>query len=1461
MKVAGINTLSHLFYNPINRSIPNHQYFFRANMNFLPLILLCIYVIISPALAIGINASKRRFRKKLYHVYRVWSGCQGLLLAIGLPLSIHSGELFWINLLGLIVWSLSPARSATVELLNLAKQRGFRAWVLSGLFFLTVLTNLQFNLWFSPPAMAATESFAAGAYIIDMGQATQTVANGLKPYGLVYELAVNRGIPVKWAIEPTKAKGGSDFIAAGKTYKGSAFIVPAAFAADAATAITTWRTTGVIVDGPLAVGFSAPIYDTITSFPRIVLDLANGSIAQSYLTNAGIPAIGNGPYGTYNTYRFATPAQLTNCDDLYAMPHADPTWATHNNLIPFNASKGYIWAACHAVNVLENIDDPGDADTAPNMNFLSTNGLVPHKNHANAVPPYTYKPIADADPVMQFIGGLDGATDNGSEQVYLPNLTSGWRPTTRIAVIDPDHPQVPPASSALSPGEAVKVAYGRGFGVASNGMVMYEGGHDHTSSGTLAEQIAAQRAFLNFALLAGTERGLDVSSTIPTNMVNGAINNVSAIATGGSGIYTYKWYSSCGGTFANSNSASTTFTAPITGASCSLRVVVSDSCSRRSINAASVLFPARIISGTVFEDVNYGGGVGRSQTTASGVGRQNATVELYDSLGTYLRNVVTDVNGKYTFTNLPDNSTYQIRVVNNTVSSSRNVTAVGLLPVQTFRTDAGTTVSGLFDRVGGEKPNEVDPPANTGLQTLTDLNNLTNQEVQSLTLVNIVSTDLGGIDFGYNFDTIVNTNDAGQGSLRQFILNSNALSNTGLDQVPNPSPSVGTTAVDPAAGEEASIFMISDGLVHPGLRVGLSNLLTSGVAAIVPTTPLPVITDIGTSIDGRTQTANVGNTKTGSTGYSSTVGVPASTSLSGVPNPEVQISNNQTQSQGLNVTGNNFAARGISIYGFGNVGIDNNANILLNGSSNSVIEKSLIGTASGAVLDTIPTNGNGVRHGIAITNSATNITIQDNAIAENGVAGIFLDEAGSNAYSKITIQRNEAAFNGVADPSSGDGLTLFNCTSSCTVQNNYIHDNKAYGIQDYQNQSLNITANTINSNGSGGTETAGIIVWGSTGTQILQNIVALNTGDGVYLARHPYIATQPLAKQVKISQNSFFGNGQLGIDLAGPSANPTVGYRTGQTPYVTANDGITGNTISNNGIDYPVITYSTLIAGNLQVKGFVGNMLTSTTFSGAKLEFFIADNSPANQNGEVILNDGKSKSHGEGRTYLGNCVADGNSQFNCSFPTAGAVGLASATNITATATDGNGNTSEFSAVPSTKASFVVVKRITAITDGVTNTTTNLNSFVDDPNTTDDNHSSWPSGYLLGAIDGGKVKPGDEVEYTIYFLNGGENRITQARLCDRLNADLIFQPQFDISATNNQGILFAQGIGSQYLTNISDSDRGLLSTSSTMPLNCNITSNNTLNLSNNIVVVDVATSSNPLLSGERGYIKFKVKVRQ
>ena len=57
---------------------------------------------------------------------------------------------------------------------------------------------------------------------------------------------------------------------------------------------------------------------------------------------------------------------------------------------------------------------------------------------------------------------------------------------------------------------------------------------------------------------------------------------------------------------------------------------------------------AATFTGRVFEDVNYGGGVGRSFAASGGTGVPGATVELYRVTGnTYVTNAVTDLNGNY----------------------------------------------------------------------------------------------------------------------------------------------------------------------------------------------------------------------------------------------------------------------------------------------------------------------------------------------------------------------------------------------------------------------------------------------------------------------------------------------------------------------------------------------------------------------------------------------------------------------------------------------------------------------------------------------------------------------------------------------------------------------------------------------------------------------------------------------
>jgi parallel beta-helix repeat protein len=136
--------------------------------------------------------------------------------------------------------------------------------------------------------------------------------------------------------------------------------------------------------------------------------------------------------------------------------------------------------------------------------------------------------------------------------------------------------------------------------------------------------------------------------------------------------------------------------------------------------------------------------------------------------------------GAYGFAVAP--GTFTVRVVNDTVTSSRPGSDGSELAVQTYRADGAAEGAGDgAKKVGGERPSNEDAAANSGAQTLaalqgTDLDtDGVTEWTQSIVTVDTSGGDVSGVDFGFNFDTIVNTNDAGQGTLRQFILNSNLL--------------------------------------------------------------------------------------------------------------------------------------------------------------------------------------------------------------------------------------------------------------------------------------------------------------------------------------------------------------------------------------------------------------------------------------------------------------------------------------------------------------------------------------------------------------------------------------------------------------------------------------------------------------------------------------------------------------
>lgn len=137
--------------------------------------------------------------------------------------------------------------------------------------------------------------------------------------------------------------------------------------------------------------------------------------------------------------------------------------------------------------------------------------------------------------------------------------------------------------------------------------------------------------------------------------------------------------------------------------------------------------------------------------------------------------------------------------------------------------------------------------------------------------------------------------------------------------------------------------------------------------------------------------------------------------------------------------------------------------------------------------------------------------------------------------------------------------------------------------------------------------------------------------------------------------------------------------------------------------------------------------------------------------------------------------------------------------------------------------LVLVKRITAINGNRNinpNDNTVLNQFVDDV-TINDNEAGWPNNYLTGAFSAGLVRPGDEIEYTIYFLNAGGRPAFDVTICDRLQPFQTFQP---VSFSSNGDAEFQLGTSAVIpLTAANDSsDRALYAVPNTaIPSECNL----------------------------------------
>ncbi|MGF2035053.1 MAG: beta strand repeat-containing protein [Nostoc sp. CmiVER01] len=219
-----------------------------------------------------------------------------------------------------------------------------------------------------------------------------------------------------------------------------------------------------------------------------------------------------------------------------------------------------------------------------------------------------------------------------------------------------------------------------------------------------------------------------------------------------------------------------------------------------------------------------------------------------------------------------------------------------------------------------------------------------------------------------------------------------------------------------------------------------------------------------------------------------------------------------------------------------------------------------------------------------------------------------------------------------------------------------------------------------------------------------------------------------------------------------------------------------------------------------------------------------------------------------------------------------------------TGSGGAGEVEDYAVKLTGQPKLVLVKRITRINnqdltnivDGRSDVSTDATNYVASPNDVDDDSSNpWPSGYLRGLINGGTVKPGDELEYTIYFLSNGQGDVTSVQICDLIPTNTTFIPTAFNGMTPNDGGLpgadqgIALGLGSStptaYLTNAQDGDRGHFYTAneSGIPSSCG---SNT----NGAVVVNITRSPDlsnlPPANGSGtpinsyGFVRFRVKVK-
>lgn len=591
-------------------------------------------------------------------------------------------------------------------------------------------------------------------------------------------------------------------------------------------------------------------------------------------------------------------------------------------------------------------------------------------------------------------------------------------------------------------------------------------------------------------------------------------------------------------------------------------------------------------------------------------------MELYTSGGAFIASVATNGSGNYAFT-VGAGSTYIIRVISGSIGDADTPPTAGFnvgfnsaIAEQTYEHN-GVSGNGGAGALGGNDPLVADTSTLPGAG-LGDTN----------ATVSVGATNVTGVDFGFAYNLIVNTNDAGQGSLRQFLLDANAI-----------------------AGSASGQFTIP--LTDPNFNTLLPNAFV-----IRPASALPALTDDAALIDGRTQESNRGDQR------------PA------LPDVVINGANAGADAIGLAVNSSNNLIRKLDIRNFNN---NNGTGLVMNGTAggdNTTISENYVtlntnaSGGTGAIDVSGPADGNTFSNntltgnfsdGLNVGGGSGNI-ITGNISASNGQDGYVLRGA------LMTFTNNTSSNNAPANP-SGCGIELGGLTNSviannisigngfqggvCLIgsasssntigPNNTITGNAGAGIWSPLATDDNnlFTRNSLSGNGALGIDLNGDGVSGNDGARLSaqsndgmdQPVFTVASLNGATLTVSGYVGSAPNQSlfgnaQVEIfeSDNDSSGYGEglsylgsLAADSNGNfSGSLTVsGLITGDRITATASDS-SGNT-SEFGPNAAVVSGSRVIAGLQALYTFdegSGTTVNDTSGVGAPLNLTIAN--PAN---------------------------------------------------------------------------------------------------------------------------------------------------------------------------------------------------------------------------------------------------------